>query len=448
MRLLLSSLISLLLFATSAQAWEYALDDFSTTDWGTSSGWGSCNAYSQSRPCISNGSYFSVDSGDVVFSYSYANIYDLIDVSDMSYSYDSSKTYYISFDAMVGPRNSEQGNKTEALSVTVYYKKSDSSTIGYESFNQSINNTSMETFEFELSDTMLSHSSLDNIQIIISGRDNGYWNGNYGMVLANGSVQLTDYDPTAPAAPTYSSSISNSQQTSVNNSRNVTHDGNGVYIEQVGSNNSLTVDQNGNDNLIAGRLSTTNSIVKADIEGNNNTTTLSQTGDNNAILFDITGDYNTTSVDQGGTAGADDNRAEFLIGGDYNTVDVTQTHNNGVGNNGHYIAIGIAGDNNNVLTSQTDDGDKIGFIGIIGDDNDIDLYQKGSGSHYVEIAVGSDQTVDITQDGTGNHNASVSMTGYASGLDLTQDSSTGQTYSIDQNCLTVTGCGTTTVLQQ
>ena len=250
------------------------------------------------------------------------------------------------------------------------------------------------------------------------------------------------------STPTYTSSISNSQQTSVNTSRNVTHDGNGVYIDQVGNNNTLSVTQDGNDNLIAGFPSSTNSIIKADIEGNNNTTTLGQTGDNNVILFNITGDYNTTSVDQGGASGADDNRAEFLIGGDYNTVDITQTHNNGIGNNGHYIAIGISGDSNNVLTSQTDDGDKIGFISITGDDNDIDLYQKGTGSHYAEIAVGSDQTVQITQDGSGNHNSSVSMSGYESTLNLTQDSSTGQTYSLDQTCLNANGCGTTTLLQQ
>jgi len=448
MRLLLSSLISLLLCATSAQAWEYTLDDFSTSSWGGSSGWGTCNAYSQSRPCISNGSYFDVDSGDVVFSYSFSNIYDVVNVSDMSYSYDSGKTYYISFDAMVGPRNSEQGNKTEALGVTIYYRKSDGNTIGYESFNQSINNTSMETFEFALSDTLLSQSDLDNLQILISGRDSGYWNGNYGMVLANGSVQLTDYDPTAPAAPTYSSSISSAQTQDITDSRNVTHSGNGIYINQVGSNNTLNVTQDGNDNLIAGSTSTTNTIVKGDITGNNNTTTMTQRGDNNAILFDITGDYNSTTVDQGGAAGSDDNRIEFNVNGDHNVLSLTQRHNNGVGTNGHYLGLDVDGNYNNILTEQKDDGDKKSFISVQGNSNDIDLLQQGSGSHYVEIDVGSNQTVDVTQDGSGNHNASVSMTGYASGLDLTQDSSTGQTYSIDQNCLTVTGCGTTTVLQQ
>jgi len=175
---------------------------------------------------------------------------------------------------------------------------------------------------------------------------------------------------------------------------------------------------------------------------------MTQTGDNNAILFDITGDYNSTTIEQGGAAGSDDNRIEFNVNGDYNILSLTQQHNNGVGTNGHYLGLDVDGNSNNILTSQLNDGDKKAFISVQGDDNDIDLYQQGSGSHYVEIDVGSDQTVNITQDGTGNHNASVSMTGYASGLDLTQDSSTGQTYSINQTCLTVSGCGTTTVNQQ
>ena len=250
------------------------------------------------------------------------------------------------------------------------------------------------------------------------------------------------------STPTYTSSISSAQTQQITTSRGVTHDGNGIYINQVGNSNSLTIDQDGNDNLIAGVGTTTNSILDADITGNNNTTTLSQMGDNNVMLFDITGDYNSTTIDQGGTAGADDNRLEFDINGDYNTLSVTQKHNNGIGNNGHFFALDLDGDSNNILASQLNDGDKKAFLSIQGDDNDIDLIQQGTGSHYVEITTGSDQTVDITQDGSGQHNASVNMTGYSSTLDLTQSGSTGQVYSINQNCLTSTGCGTTTVTQQ
>ena len=241
----------------------------------------------------------------------------------------------------------------------------------------------------------------------------------------------------------YTSSISNSQTNQISTARGVTHSGNGIYIEQVGDSNTLTVVQDGDDNLIAGN----GSLAKAEIVGDNNNTTLKQKGENNVILFGITGNSNTTTVDQGVTTGADDNRVEFDINGDSNILSITQNHNNTVGNNGHYIAVDIDGDINNVNTSQLNDSDKKAFISVQGDDNDIDVNQWGSGSHYTEIAVGNDQTVDITQDGSGNHNASISMSGYDSGLDLTQDSSTGQVYSINQNCVNANGCGTTTITQ-
>ena len=241
----------------------------------------------------------------------------------------------------------------------------------------------------------------------------------------------------------YTSSISNSQTNQISTARGVTHNGNGVYIEQVGDSNTLIIVQDGDDNLIAGN----GSLAKAEIVGDNNNTTLKQKGENNVILFGITGNSNTTTVDQGVTTGADDNRVEFDINGDSNILSITQNHNNTVGNNGHYIAVDIDGDINNVNTSQLNDSDKKAFISVQGDDNDIDVNQWGSGSHYTEIAVGNDQTVDITQDGSGNHNASISMSGYESGLDLTQDSSTGQVYSINQNCVNANGCGTTTITQ-
>ena len=251
------------------------------------------------------------------------------------------------------------------------------------------------------------------------------------------------------ATPTYTSSISSAQTTQVNNARGVTHDGNGIYISQIGDNNDLDIRQDGNDNLIAGGGSTTNSIVNATIDGDNNDNILYQTGDNNVLLFDITGDNTNTWIDQGGyvAGGSDNNRIEFDINGDFNTLESTQTHSNSAGNNGHYLGVDIDGDNNILYTSQRNDGEKKAFISVQGDDNSVDVYQWGAGSHYTEIAVGSDQTVTVDQDGSGNHNASVSMTGYSATLDLTQDSSTNQTYSINQNCLNANGCGTTTITQ-
>ena len=111
----------------------------------------------------------------------------------------------------------------------------------------------------------------------------------------------------------YTSSISNAQTTQITTSRAVTHNGNGIYIQQIGDSNELSIVQSGDNNLIAGVGSTTNSLVDADIDGDNNVTTLEQNGTNNVMLFDITGNSNTTTVDQGSTSGADDNRVEFDI---------------------------------------------------------------------------------------------------------------------------------------
>ena len=251
------------------------------------------------------------------------------------------------------------------------------------------------------------------------------------------------------STPTYSSSISSAQSAQITAARNVTHSGNGVYINQAGDNNVLDVYQGGDDNLIAGGGTTTNSIIDATINGDNNDTKIYQKGDNNVTLFDITGDNNDVDIDQGGYSlgGSDGNRIEFDINGNSNTLTATQNHGNTTGTNGHYLSVDIDGNSNYVSSSQLNDSDKKAFISVQGNSNSIDVYQWGSGSHYTEIAVGSNQTVTVDQDGSGSHNASINMSGNTSTLDLTQDGSTGQTYSLTQICNTTGGCGTTTVVQ-
>jgi hypothetical protein len=281
-------------------------------------------------------------------------------------------------------------------------------------------------------------------RIIVSLDQDQFENTSYATQLYS-VIEMMLEEEGVISNTSYTSSISNAQTTQVTTSRAVT--GSGIYINQVGNDNELDIIQDGEDNLIAGVGSTSTNIVNADITGNNNDNTMTQRGNNNVILFDMVGHSNTTVIDQGGSTGADDNRLEFDIVGNSNTFNATQKHNDGVGTNGHYVGVDIDGSNNNVLTSQLNDGDKKAFLSVQGDDNDIDLYQQGAGSHYAEIAVGSDQTVAITQDGTGDHNASVNMTGHSATLNLTQDSSTSQVYSIQQYCNTANGCGTTSVTQ-
>ena len=431
-----------LLFTTSAQAYnDLYFDSFSTTNWNTSGGWQSCAGYSGSKPCISDGSYFSGDgisSGDVVFSYTTNNISDTIGITSTMRS--STGSNYVAIDMMTGPRNDEQGNKTEYVGITIIKYSSVGSQIQSYTFSENITNTSMETFAYDIG----SLSNTYNIGIIISGRDGGYWAGNYGAVIGAGSLYVTDTDPTA--TPTYSSAPTTDQLNQRTNTRNISNSGNDIYIQQSGNNVTINVRQQGNDNMVAGVNTTSQTTTAAQVDGNYNTVDIDQMSDDNILLFGINGDHNTMNVSQGDylndTGG---HRAIVDITGSYNETSLTQ-YNVGFGS-GQFADINVNGDDNTISSYQRET-DKMLFIDIDGDDNSVTTNQKDSGEHFLDITLGSNQTVGITQEGTGDHAATIDMSGYSSELQLNQDSSTDQVYSLTQICTDANGCGTTTVTQQ
>ena len=443
MRLLLSSLISLLLFATSAQAYnDYYMDSFSTSNWTSGYGWQTCAGYSGAKPCISNGSYFSSDgvsSGDVVFAYTSYTIYDTIGTThDMRINTGDN---YLAVDMMTGPRNDEQGNKTEYVTITVQKLNSTQQVVGTSTFNESITNTSMETYAYDIG----SLSGILFVKVTISGKDGGFWAGNYGAVIGAGSVYFTDTDPTAVVAPSYSSSISSAQTQDITDARGVTHSGNGIYITQIGDNLDLDIVQEGQDNFIAGTSTTVLSFSNAEIAGNYNTVDIEQRSDDNGLLFDLDGNHNNLTVSQGNSVSdGGGNRAIVGINGDYNDVSLTQK--NGGLQNGQFADISVTGDSN-FISSQQHNSDQMLFVDITGNDSTLYTNQKDSGSHFLDITLGSDQTLSVTQEGSGDHAATIALDGYESSLQLNQNSSTSQTYSIDQTCGNANGCSTTVVTQ-
>ena len=283
-----------------------------------------------------------------------------------------------------------------------------------------------------------------NIGIIISGRDGGYWAGNYGAVIGSGSLYVTDSDPTA--TPTYSSAPTTDQLNQRTNTRNISNSGNDIYIQQSGNNVTINVRQQGNDNMVAGVNTTSQTTTAAQVDGNYNTVDIDQMSDDNILLFGINGDHNTMNVSQGDylndTGG---HRAIVDITGSYNETSLTQ-YNVGFGS-GQFADINVNGDDNTISSYQRET-DKMLFIDIDGDDNSVTTNQKDSGEHFLDITLGSNQTVGITQEGTGDHAATIDMSGYSSELQLNQDSSTDQVYSLTQICTDANGCGTTTVTQQ
>jgi hypothetical protein len=416
---------------TPAKATEIITSDVG--GWGANYGFQTCMGYSGAKPCVSNGSYFGIGAGDVVFAYSAS--YYIYNTFTMPAGF-SGSTMYLSLDLMTGPRNNEQGNKYEYVVITVIQKDSSGNTLATNTINENINNTTMTTYDY----TVARNASTSSVYIQISGRDGGYWAGNYGAVIGANTITLND----GASTPTYSSAPTSTQLNLRTTTRNIT--GSGVYINNTGDNLNLDVVQDGNDNLIAGTNTTSQTTSDATISGDYNTVNLSQKSDNNVLLFGINGDHNDLIVSQGDNVNdTGDHRAIVDITGNYNYTSLTQ-YDTGFGS-GQFSDINING-NDNTITSHQRETDKMLFIDIDGSDNTVTTNQKDSGNHFLDITLGNDQTVTATQEGSGDHNATINMNGYTSGLSLTQSGSTDKVYSLDQTCANSGGCGTTTINQQ
>jgi hypothetical protein len=259
----------------------------------------------------------------------------------------------------------------------------------------------------------------------------------------------------ASSTPTYSSAPTSAQLQSRTDARNITPNGNEIYITQSGDNLDLDITQYDNDQLVAGTGSTSSNLTNATITGDDNTVAITQGNsagsfsDNNVTLLDINGTNNSVTVRQGDNVDdAGGHRSSTNVVGNYNTIGILQENDGGVGSNGHFMDIDISGNSNTVYADQKDDGDKMLFLDVNGASNTIDILQQGTGEHFLDVTLGSNQTVDITQDGSGSHAATINMSGYTSGLTLSQSGTTDQTYSLNQICTNSNGCGTTTVNQQ
>ena len=267
----------------------------------------------------------------------------------------------------------------------------------------------------------------------------------------SGSVALVPSSAYSTTVPTPTSAATSTQLQTRTTNRNITHSGNGIYIQQSGDNLTLSIEQHGEDHLVAGTSTTSSQLVDADITGDFNTVDVTQghlsgISDNNVLLFDMLGNHNTLTVEQGNTTtDLGGHRATIDINGSYNDVGLYQY---GGGQTGaHFADIGITGNDNTVTAHQRDNGDKILFTNITGNNSTLTVNQKDAGEHFLDVTLGSNQTLSVTQQGSGNHSATVNMGGYSSGLTLDQNSSIDQNYYLYQNCTNANGCGTTTVTQ-
>ena len=248
---------------------------------------------------------------------------------------------------------------------------------------------------------------------------------------------------------------------------------NDIYVNQVGDNFTLTVVQDGENNSIGGLPGST-----APLTGDGNTMTMTQQGNNMIVEGYIYGDDNNIATYQGGSAdnsfmrgvivGSDNtidarqgkkidgsvdgndsgNFEQYItVTGDDNSVITSQVNSSGT-NSGHHMAHIVTGDNNILSHLQYANGKKNGFIEITGNNNDVELEQRNSSTHFADIVLtGDDHTVYGEQRGGmyGAHSITMDLTnnGGAYNISTIQNSANPKTYSLTGSCVTISGCGIT-----
>ena len=278
----------------------------------------------------------------------------------------------------------------------------------------------------------------------------------YGI---NGSIQSSS--PTTSTTTGTSAGPTSTQATKRSSAitRRDSYSDNGIYVDQVGDNNSITILQDSSDNQIRGI-----DQQRAKMWGNSNIYDIRQgaptTTGINLIELMVDGNSNDLELFQDrfndGTADSSasgDNILRIDIDGNSNTVATNQRGETNAG--GSFGEIIITGDSNDVTLQQRSTLSETAFIDITGDSNVVDLLQQNTSnavgsSKFADIKLtGDGHEVNLTQDGTGGHQATIDLTyGSASStLNLNQLGSTSQSFSIEQTCYTAGGCSTTLTQQ-
>ena len=225
--------------------------------------------------------------------------------------------------------------------------------------------------------------------------------------------------------------------------------GNSLHLEQkIGSSgNSVTIEQTGNFNKIAGIGGGTYAVI----DGDNNTVNIKQ-GDTlgkNLIEFNVVGNTNNISIWQArspvtGLQDGSESGGHYIglnVNGSTNTLSLKQS-NTGGATSGHFAYVDVTGNNNNGTLNQSNNSEKT-FFGIInGSNNVFNVTQQGSINYFDLSLTGNGHNVNANQKDAGSHKATVNLTnaGGASTVTLVQQGATAQNINITQQCATLSGC--------
>lgn len=198
--------------------------------------------------------------------------------------------------------------------------------------------------------------------------------------------------PTAAPAPIPPATVTAAQTTKINQTQTITTAG--IYLENQGNSNSITIEQFSRENMIRGV--------------------------NGAQRALVNGSYNTITLYQGtATTPIGDNLIEMSVTGTGNTISLTQEHNS------KYTELKVNGNSNNIGLQQKDSGGKSAFLNVAGGSNFIDVLQQGSSQHFADINVlTSGNNVSLSQTGAGQKLFSLTINSPNVGVTVQQTNAT------------------------
>jgi Curlin associated repeat len=303
-------------------------------------------------------------------------------------------------------------------------------------------------------------------QVVDITYNNGTISGYDSIVYGTSATTTTTTTTTPVTTTTYSDGTSTSTNgtSSTSTSTSSTYDvwkvyqipswsytipvvtGNSVYLNQTGINPTVTIEQVGQRNAVAG-INNQNAYLV----GNNNTLTVKQAGDDNLVLIKISGNSNAVQIPQGyyhnwangaeyPATGSSNERATVSILGDNNWVFLPQQ-----GMNNMATSTTFGNNNQNTIVQYGNDNKTYNYIN--GNGNILNNWQQGNGNLSTISLTGNSNQTSVTQ--TGNNNSStISLTnaGGANNLTVTQSNSTnttGNNFSLQQTCYLAAGCNVT-----
>jgi hypothetical protein len=209
-----------------------------------------------------------------------------------------------------------------------------------------------------------------------------------------------------PPAPTYSSGITAAQTARKNSetAQRLNQRGNEINIDQIGDNNSITIRQGvsatgkNRIELYTNGNSNTYNLNQGYTTGS---TAVGGDGSNHYLYLNVIGSNNTITKQQTGTT----NFNETTVSGNTNNLTNIQQ-----GNSPKILFQNVNGNSNTVTTNQKDTGQHYLDINLTGNGHNVNAIQEGTGSHAATIQFtnsGGASSLNLNQSGATNQTYSI-----------------------------------------